>query len=771
MLKKFFKNKWVKRISYLFLFFIIAFAGFYASIYVGFWGEVPTKKELSDLKQSQATQILDKDEQLIGKFYVFDRQSVTYNDLPKPLIDALVATEDVRFYEHDGVDNQSLLRVFFKTILLSDESSGGGSTITLQLAKNLFGRKDYGSLGIVVNKIRESIVAQRMEDIYSKKDILTMYFNTVPFSDNTYGIESASLKFFNKHTKELSLPEAATLVGSLKANHSYNPRLFPERSQLRRDVVLQQMVKYGYLSEKEGSDAMQSKIELDYQYYAPNQGVAPYFRENIKKKVEKLLKDKDYLKPDGSNYNIYRDGLKIYTTLDLTMQKYAEEAMQKHMAKLQQTYEDAYGNRAPWLTNKKILESNLKKLKRYQQLQAQGLSEAQIKDSLTVKKEVELFEWSENKVVQASTIDSLQHYLKFLNSGMVALDPENGAVRAYIGGIDYRYFKYDHVSQSKRQVGSTFKPFVYTAAIENGMEPCTYFPVKEVTYTDMDDWTPKNAGGLNDPDLNYSLEKALSNSVNTIAVKVMNEVGIEKVIDLAHKMGIESEIEEVPSIALGTENLGLLELAKAYTSFVNESKPTTPLFITKIEDKNGNLIFENEAEEKEPEQVYSDYTRQVMLEFMKATINEGTATRIRNTYGLTNDIAGKTGTTQDNKDGWFVGITPKLVTVTWVGNDDQRIGFSSTGIGQGANSALPIFGEFMQELNRDEDFNSITQAKFETPDNEVLNDLDCELSKEDGFFKKLFGGEKDKKEFKKEKKKKGGIFSFLKGKKMKTTNN
>ena len=765
MLKKFFKNKWVKRISYLFLFFIIVVAGFYASIYVGFWGEVPTKKELSDLKQSQATQILDKDEQLIGKFYVFDRQSVTYNDLPKPLIDALVATEDVRFYEHDGVDNQSLLRVFFKTILLSDESSGGGSTITLQLAKNLFGRKDYGSLGIVVNKIRESIVAQRMEDIYSKKDILTMYFNTVPFSDNTYGIESASLKFFNKHTKELSLPEAATLVGSLKANHSYNPRLFPERSQLRRDVVLQQMVKYGYLSEKEGSDAMQSKIELDYQYYAPNQGVAPYFRENIKKKVEKLLKDKDYLKPDGSNYNIYRDGLKIYTTLDLTMQKYAEEAMQKHMAKLQQTYEDAYGNRAPWLTNKKIVESNLKKLKRYQQLQAQGLSEAQIKDSLTVKKEVELFEWSENKVVQASTIDSLQHYLKFLNSGMVALDPENGAVRAYIGGIDYRYFKYDHVSQSKRQVGSTFKPFVYTAAIENGMEPCTYFPVKEVTYTDMDDWTPKNAGGLNDPDLNYSLEKALSNSVNTIAVKVMNDVGIEKVIDLAHKMGIESEIEEVPSIALGTENLGLLELAKAYTSFVNESKPTTPLLITKIEDKNGNLIFENEAEEEEPEQVYSDYTRQVMLEFMKATINEGTATRIRNTYGLTNDIAGKTGTTQDNKDGWFVGITPKLVTVTWVGNDDQRIGFSSTGIGQGANSALPIFGEFMQELNRDEDFNSITQAKFETPDDEVLNDLDCELSKEDGFFKKLFGGEKDKKEFKKEKKKKGGIFSFLKGKK------
>ena len=764
-MKRVFKNKWIKRLALLILFVIGGFSVFYASIYFGFWGEVPTKKELTDLKQSQATQILDKDNALLGKFYVFDRQSVNYEQLPKHLIDALVATEDVRFYEHDGVDNQSLLRVFFKTILLSDESSGGGSTITLQLAKNLFGRKDYGSFGIVVNKIRESIVAKRIEDIYSKNDILTMYFNTVPFSDNTYGIESASLKFFNKHTKELSLPEAATLVGSLKANHSYNPRLFPERSQLRRDVVLQQMVKYDYLSEKEGSNAMQSKIELDYQYYAPNQGVAPYFREEIKKRVEKLLQENDFLKPDGSNYNIYRDGLKIYTTLDLNMQKYAEEAMQKHMAQLQQTYEEAYGNRAPWLTNKKILTSNLKKLKRYQQLQVSGLSEEQIQDSLSLKKEVELFDWKENKIEQASTIDSLQHYLKFLNSGMVALDPNNGAVRAYIGGIDYRYFKYDHVSQSKRQVGSTFKPFVYTAAIENGMKPCKYFPVKEVTYTDMNGWTPKNAGGLNDPDLNYSLEKALSNSVNTIAVKVINEVGIDKVVDLAHRMGIESDIEKVPSIALGTENLGLLELASAYTTFVNESKTTTPLFITKIEDKNGNLIFENEAKKEEPEQVYSDYTRQVMLEFMKATINEGTATRIRNTYGLRNDIAGKTGTTQDNKDGWFVGITPKLVTVTWVGNDDQRIGFSNTSIGQGANSALPIFGEFMQKLNTDEKFDYITNAKFETPDKEVVEDLDCELSKEDGFFKKLFGGKKDEKNFKKEKKKKGGIFSFLKGNK------
>ncbi|WP_255553991.1 transglycosylase domain-containing protein [Mesonia aestuariivivens] len=754
----------MKAIIYLFFFLVIAFAGFYASIYFGFWGKLPTKKELSELKQSQATQILDNENRLIGKFYVFDRQSVHYNDLPQSLIDALIATEDARFYEHDGVDNKSLLRVFFKTILLSDDSSGGGSTITLQLAKNLFGRNNYGQLGIVVNKIRESIVAKRMEELYSKKEIITMYFNTVPFSDNTYGIESASLKFFNKHTSELSLPEAATLVGSLKANHSYNPRLFPERSQLRRDVVIQQMVRYNYINQTQAANATHSKIKLDYQYYAPNQGVAPYFREVVKKKTEKLLKANKYQKPDGSDYNIYRDGLKVYTTLDLTMQKYAEKAMQKHMANLQQTYEKAYGKNAPWLTQKNILESNLKKLKRYQQLKESGLTEDQIHDSLSLKKEIELFEWKENKVVQASTIDSLQHYLKFLNSGMLALDPKNGAVKAYIGGIDYRYFKYDHVSQSKRQVGSTFKPFVYTAAIENGMDPCTYFPVKEVTYTDMNNWTPKNAGGLNDPDLNYSLKKALSNSVNTIAVKVINEVGIKKVIDMAHQMGIKSEIEEVPSIALGTENLGLLELTKAYTTFVNDSQPSTPFFITKIEDKHGKLIYENKASSEKKEKVFSDYTRQVMLEFMKATIDEGTATRLRNIYHLPNNIAGKTGTTQDNKDGWFVGITPKLVTVTWVGNDDQRIGFSNTRIGQGANSALPIFGEFMQALNKDEKFNAITRAKFEKTNPRIIKDLDCELTKENGFFKKLFGSDKNEKQFKKAKKKKGGIFSFLKRK-------
>ncbi len=756
-MKKLFKNRWVKWGSRIILGLLILFFGFYASIYFGLWGKIPSVKELAQLNQSQATQVLDKDEVLIGKFYTYDRESIAYNDFPQHLIDALIATEDVRFYEHDGVDNKSLLRVFFKTILLSDESSGGGSTITLQLAKNLYGRNDYGYLSIVVNKVRESIVAKRIEEIYSKKEILTLYLNTVPFSDNTYGIESAANKFFNSPTSELNLPEAATLIGSLKANHSYNPRLFPERSQLRRDVVLQQMTKYGYISEASSRQAMQSKIELDYQDYATSDGSAAYFKQQIKRQLEKVLEEKSIKKADGSSYNINTDGLKVYTTLDHQLQQYAEEAMKEHMQKLQAAFENAYGKNAPWL-DEKLQISLAKKLKK------QGLKEEQIIDSLKIAKKTEVFNWEGNRVENISTLDSLAHYLKFLNSGLLALEPQSGAVRAYIGGIDYRYFNYDHVLQSKRQVGSTFKPIVYTAALENGMDPCEHFSIKAVTYTDEKNWTPTNASDKYDEDLNYSIEFALSRSINTIAVKVLQETGINNVISQAQKMGIESEIKEVPSIALGSAELHLAELAKAYTSFVNNSSPSTPFFITKIEDKNGKTLAEF-SPEKSTEKAFSNETRDLMVEIMQSTVNEGTAKRLRSTYNLRNDIAGKTGTTQDNKDGWFVGVTPKLVTVVWVGNDDHRIGFSSTGLGQGANSALPIFAKMMQKMNANKNFNSITQAKFDEPSDDILKMLDCDTAKKDGFFKRLFGGKEKKEKKFEEEEKDGGFFSFLKGKK------
>ena len=760
--------KWAKRISYGLSILLALLICFFASIYFGFWGKIPDSEQLTRLKQSQATQVLDENNELIGKIYVYDRQSIKYSDFPQHLIDALIATEDVRFYEHSGIDNKSLLRVFFKSILMSNDSSGGGSTITLQLAKNLFGRKNHGSIGIVVNKIKESIVAKRIENLYSKEEILTLYLNTVTFPDNTYGIESASEKFFNSRTKNLTLVQSATLVGSLKANTSYNPRRYPEKSHIRKNVVIHQMEKYGYLSAVEATTAKTDSIIMDYQNYAPNEGLAPYFRAQIKKQLDSLLKQKKYLNPDGEMYNIHHDGLKIYTTLDNTMQRYAEAAMKEHMTDLQRQLEKAYGQNAPWLKGKPAFEAAKKRLKAYKKLKAQGLGDKAIEDSLKIKHQTDLFSWDETSVKSMSTLDSLEYYSKFLNAGLLSLDPSNGAIKAYVGGIDYGFFQFDHIVQSKRQVGSTFKPIVYTAALENGMDPCTYFPLKAITYSDVNNWRPTNSGTFEDEDENYSLQKALSNSINTIAVKVLYETGIDKVIAQARNMGIKSKIEAVPSIALGSSNLTVLELAKAYTSYVNGSKATTPVFITKIEDKDGNVIasfedlYPNHA--KEP-MAYSDATRQIMLEFLKATVNEGTASRLRTTYQLKNDIAGKTGTTQDNKDGWFVGIMPKLITVTWVGNDNQQIGFSSTGLGQGANSALPIFAKYLQKLNANPKYNIITNASFETPSEAVLNSLDCDPTKEDGFFKRLFGSKKEERTFeKKEKKKGGGIFGWMKKK-------
>ena len=749
LLKNLFRNKWVKLVLAGFIFVLIFFISLYISIYLGAFGKVPTAAELSFIKQEEATQVLDQEGKLIGKYYVYDRQPLHFEDLPKHLIDALVNTEDVRFFEHDGIDNVSLMRVFVKSILLQDKSAGGGSTITLQLAKNLYGRNNYRFLGMVINKFRESIIAKRIETIYSKHEILTMYFNTVPFPDNTYGIESAARKFFNKPAFELSIDEAAALVGSLKANNYYNPRLHPERSVDRRNVVLNQMVKFGNMPQDTAKFYADKPLGLDYKSFNHDVGIAPYFRAQVKKELAVILDS--IKKPNGEAYDLYRDGLIVHTTLDIGMQKMAEEAMKEHLTSLQNSFERSYGNAAPWQKNKKLIDAALKKLPQYKLYKDAGLTEAQIRDSLSIKQDTELFQWEGDTIKKASAIDSLQHYLKFLNTGMLSIEPKTGAIRSYIGGIDYRYFKYDHVSQSERQVGSTFKPFVYTAAIENGMKPCTYFSLAEVTYSNFNNWTPSNSGGENeDPHLNYNLEMALSNSVNTIAVKVLNEVGIPKVLEQAKRIGIKKELPNLPSIALGVAEINLKELTGAYASYVNGSKPVTPYAITKVTDGNGRVIAEFKPEEVEP--AFKDYTRQVMLEIMQSTVNKGTASRLRSTYGLNNDIAGKTGTTQDNKDGWFVGITPKLVTVTWVGNDNQSIGFRTTGLGQGANSALPIFAKFYYKLNKDSKYNNITKSRFETPADQVVSDLDCNEEKRDGLLKRIFSSKKKQRKFRRDKK-------------------
>nr|WP_317196343.1 transglycosylase domain-containing protein [Salegentibacter tibetensis] len=764
MLNRIKKSPKIKWALIILLSLLTIFVLFFASIYFGAWGQLPSSTELKELKQNRATEVLAKNGELIGKFYVFDRQPITYNELPIHLINALVATEDARFFEHDGIDNRSLLRVVFKSILLQDDSAGGGSTISLQLAKNIYGRKDYGPLGIVVNKSQEAIIAKRLEDVYSKEEIIRLYFNTVPFSDNTFGIESAAMKFFGKHTSEINLEEAAVLVGTLKASHSYNPRIFPERSRLRRDVVLEQMGKYNYLTEDEVQEAKQRELVLNYKNYSHDKGLAPYFREQVRKDVSKIL---DTLKnKDGKKFNIYRDGLSVHTTLDFKLQTLAEEALKEHLEDLQKEHEEAWGAAAPWLTNQQIVDDALKNTSAWKNLAKEGHSEAEMMEILNRKHPTELFNYDGTETKNVSTRDSVAHYLKFLNAGMLAVTPQTGAVQAWVGGVNFQHFQYDHVSQSKRQVGSTFKPFVYTAALETGIEPCEYFSAREVTYADG--WTPSNSGGEeDDPHMNYNLKEALSKSMNTIAVKVLMETGIENVINQAKAMGITSDLPKVPSIALGTASLSLSELTEAYTPFVNAGKTSKAFYISKIEDGEGNILAEFKPEISENSNI-SETNRKIMVEIMKATVNEGTATRLRTTYGLRNDIAGKTGTTQNNKDGWFVGITPNLLAVTWVGSDDHRIGFRNTYIGQGANTALPVFAKLMQKMNSDPEFNEITRARFSPVSAEIKEMMDCDPEKRDGFFKRLFGGgdkeeseELPKKE--EEKKKKKGFFKRLFG--------
>lgn len=712
----------------------------FLSVYVGLWGKIPSANDITEIKFSIATEVLSDDGKLIGKFYIDDRQPITYDQLPKHLIEALIATEDARFFEHEGIDYNSLMRVLFKSILLRSNSSGGGSTISQQLAKNLYPRKRLGKLGIIIHKMREGLIAKRIEKMYSKEEVLNQYLNIVPFSDNTFGIESTAKKFFNKKARDLSLIESATIIAMLKATHSYNPRLYPKRSKTRRNVVLSQMNKYGYINEKQLLIEKEKPLELSYKNYSHNKGIAPYFRAQVQKKLEVWCRKNKTEK--GENYNPYTSGLKVHTTLNYDMQLLAEEAIQTHMKTLQKTFEDEHGKNAPWLKDNDLITKELEKTSVYNSLKKNGYSKQKIYDSLKIHRDLKLFDWSGNKLVKGSVIDSIKHHLKYLNAGMIAVEPFNGAVKSWVGGIDFEYFKYDHVSQSKRQVGSTFKPIVYAAALENGMHPCEYIPAKVITYKNLDNWAPKNGSNI-DPDRRYSMKTALSRSINTCAVKVLEETGIKRATKMAQKMGVRSAIPQVPSMVLGTAELSLLELARVYSCFANDSRPSEPFLITKITDKDDNVL-EDFTSKVPTEKVFSEATRQTMIEYMKETVNGGTAGRLRYKYKLKNDIAGKTGTTQNNKDGWFMGITPKLIVGTWVGVDNHNIGFKSTKYGQGAHSALPIFALLIQKMNKKEQFNSITHAKFPKTSTSVLEKLECRDYIDENFLRKLFAKKKQK---------------------------
>ena len=698
--------------------FSLLLCAFFFMVYIGAFGHLASVKELQSIQNYLSSEIYSSDKVLLGKYYLQDRTNVRYNDLPEHLIKALVATEDARFYEHNGIDKKSALRVIFKSILFQNKSAGGGSTIHQQLAKNLFQRKSYSLITMPVNKFREMIIGVRLNKAYTKKDILELYLNTVSFGENTYGIETAAKRFFNKNPQNLKIEESALLVGMLKATNHYNPRQNPEKSISRRNVVLSQMLKYHYLNNLSADSLCSLPIKLEYVKLSHNEGLAPYFREHLRMVLLEWVKNNP--DKDDKHYNIYTDGLKIYTTINADLQKYAEESMKSQMAYLQNIFDRQWGNKNPLAKNSSFIINNLEKTQQYLSLKKKALSKDEIINELNVPKKMGIFTWKGTKEIEMSVYDSLVYYQNFLHSGLLSMEANTGYVRAWVGGINSKYFKYDHVT-SKRQAGSTFKPIVYSAALENGHDPCSYIENDSVVYEEYDNWTPKNShGGYGGY---YSMKGGLTHSVNTISVKLLDETGIDKLIEFSKQLGITGELPEVLSLALGTGDVSLKEMVQAYSIFLNEGKVVEPIFLKRIEDKFGNILFEAKSVISEP--VMDPHNALLMTEMMKSVVDKGTASSLRTAYGFDNEIAGKTGTTQNNTDGWYIGFTPVLITGVWVGGDHPNVRFRYGGYGQGASAALPIWARYMQKIYRDPLYKYSKTLSFQIPE-DVLEELDCE---------------------------------------------
>lgn len=725
----------------LVLAFIVAGFVFYLAIYFGFFGEVPTKKTLKSLQNNSASEIYTADSVLIGRYFIQDRTNVEYKSISPFVVKALVATEDARFYEHRGVDMRGLLRVVVKTILLQDESSGGGSTLSQQLAKNLFPRKSHRILSTPINKVREMITAIRLESVYTKEEIIELYLNTVPMGGNIYGIERASRVFFNKGSGDLNMEEAAVLIGMLKANTTYNPARAPQRSLERRNVVIGQMLKEGYITANEADSVKLRPLVLSYNKNRAGQGIAPYLREYLRKELLKWTET--HLDEDEKPYDLYTDGLKIYTTIDSRIQLEAERAVRTQMTKLQRMFESHWRNQNPWGNNKSVISAAMQKSNRYAELQEAGKSEEAIRDAFNQKRPMTLFAWGGNKQVTMSPLDSIKYYQKILNTGLISVEPSSGHIKAWVGGVHHQVFKYDHIL-SRRQVGSTFKPILYTAALEKGIDPCMLIENKRITYPQYENWSPQNADGQYSG--KYSMKGALAYSVNTVSAQLMMQTGITQTISLAHRMGITSEIPTVPSISLGAASMSLLELVGAYTVFANTGRLVKPVSITEIKNRDGKIIFA--AKESAGKQVISARNAAIMLEMMRGVVDAGSASRLKTDFGLSMDMAGKTGTTQNQADGWFIGITPKLVTGVWVGAENPLVRFRSLKLGQGANTALPVWATFMKGLISKPQFSSYRYSKFRPLSAELAARLNCPLFVEDeiieepvkkeSFFKKIF---------------------------------
>ncbi len=717
-----------------FVILIFAFANW------GIFGAMPSFDELENPESSVATEIISADGKTLGKFYLENRIPVKYDELPQHLVDALIATEDERFRSHSGIDARGTMRAIFTA-----GSSGGASTISQQLAKNLF----HGSSGSsnklfrVIQKVKEWIIAVKLERQYTKNEIIAYYLNTVDFVSNAYGIRSAANIYFNKEPKKLTVEESAVLIGMLQAPSRYNPRFNPERSQNRRNIVLAQMAKNKKITEAEKVKYQAKPLKINYTPETHTKGYATYFREYLRDYMRKWVKENP--KKDGSTYDIYRDGLRIYTTIDSRMQEYAEEAVEMHLANLQKEFfKQQKGNKnAPFIqinqdeTNK-IINRAMRNSERWRQMSAQGKEEEDIIKSFDVKTKMAIFTWKGEKDTLMTPRDSIVYYKHFLQSGMMSMEPVTGNVKAWVGGIDYKHFQYDHVAQGARQVGSTFKPFVYATAIDQlGMSPCDYiydgpFTMPKGRYGIQQPWSPKNSGGKYYGSV--TMKYALAQSLNTVTARLMDRVGPKAVIDLCRDLGVKSDIPASPAIGLGAVEITVSDMVAAYSTFANQGVYVKPRFVNKITDKNGVVLFESRAETRD---VMNKDIAYAIVKLLEGVTEGGSGGRLRYTgsggsgyhtmtgypYAFKNPIAGKTGTTQNNSDGWFIGMVPNLVTGIWVGNEDRAAHFKSTVYGQGATMALPIWGIFMKKCYGDKTL-YVSDEDFERPANiSVL--VDC----------------------------------------------
>lgn len=722
-------------------------------VWIGLFGGLPNSEELKSIETANATEIYTVDSVLIGRFYIENRTTISLDKISPYVVTALLATEDKRFFEHSGIDLQSWFRVAYG-FLSGKESLGGGSTLSQQLAKNLYPRKRYliPGISIIINKIRENFISVRLERIYTKADLLNLYLNTVPFGGDRFGISVASRHFFNKRPRDLSPDQAATLIGMLKASTYYDPVRNPENARKRRNIVLYQMVRNSTFavsvrSDEAGMDQVQEMIKNGkvsqeqyeelikkpvgakrYTSNGNNDGSATYFREYLRTDImPKLLKD--YTKEDGSNYNLYTDGLKVYTTLHSKMQQFAEEAVQKQMQSLQEQFDKHWKNykkEKPWGDDKWI-DEQVRRSDRWTALKEAGLSNEEAIANFEKPVRMTIFSWGKNSMETDTTmspIDSVRHFFCLLNCGFMALDHHNGYVRAWIGGTNFKYFKYDHV-KSTRQVGSTFKPIVYAAAIQDSMRPCTYLPNQIVK---IQDWEPHNSdetyGGW------CSLVGGLALSVNVIAAQLIEKVGIEHTIQLARKMGVTSPLPREFGISLGAADISLYDMMKVYGTIANEGKRPDPVVVLRVTNRRGEQIYDYKEEQaKNPRQVVEALTPDqaaTMTRMMQAVINSGTGGRFRYGFGLyQGDFAGKTGTTQNQADGWFICFNPDLVTGAWVGAESPAVRFRSMSLGQGSSMALPIVAWFWHKMANDRKFVKMYQAKFPDPKPEVASRFGC----------------------------------------------